>query len=417
MNLLVIPDIAGLMILMGVLWWARITYRDQTVNLWLLGLGFVLLESVAVAIYKNTSIFHAGSHTVALDAYLFAAMTFGVASREDLLPGTRHVPFFLLPALPMFAIATGYGMEVTSTAFYMGVGAATLVAGLVYLWFGTTSGKVRGLLLTIHAVMWTPMLLMAQRGMLRWMVYWGLACLYLLVAATFRSRVRRDGIGGLVIVCGFVLWAVCLLLHPAVRNLPRYDAVLSQVWNMQKFFVIIGMLLVLLEDQTRRREDEAMHDSLTGLPNRRLFDDRLAQALERSRRTGTTTVLFSLDLNGFKQINDLHGHRDGDRVLQLVAIRLREKIRGSDTLARCGGDEFCVIVSDVVRPEDCRIIAANLRSAVAMVGADSGGRYTLSCSVGYALFPRDATDAETLCGLADAEMYRDKAAARGMAAV
>jgi diguanylate cyclase (GGDEF)-like protein len=193
-----------------------------------------------------------------------------------------------------------------------------------------------------------------------------------------------------------------------VRSMPGYEETLAQIWNMQKFFVIIGMLLVLLEDQTRRREDEAMHDSLTGLPNRRLFDDRLGQALERSRRMGTSAVLFALDLNGFKEVNDLFGHQHGDKVLQLAAAGLREKIRGSDTLARCGGDEFCVIVSDVARLEDCNLIASNLRLAVAAIGADSGGRYQLSCSVGFARFPEDASDALALYDLADTQMYRDK---------
>jgi diguanylate cyclase (GGDEF)-like protein len=412
MNLLTLPDIAGMIILMAVLVWARTKYRDQSVDLWLLGLTFVLIESVAVAVYKNTHFFHSGMHVIALDTYLLAAVTFGYASRQDHLPGRLKVPFFLLPALPMFVIATVYGFEFTSPALYIDMVAASLILGLGYIALGVTGGlKYKAMLLTFHAVMWIPMLLMALNGGLRWIVYWGLACLYLLVAASFRNRVRRDGIGGLVIVSGFVFWALCLLLHPVVRGSGGLEDILGQIWNMQKFFVIIGMLLVLLEDQTRRREDEAMHDSLTGLPNRRLFDDRLAQALERSRRMGTNTVLFALDLDGFKQINDLHGHRGGDRVLQLAASRLREKIRGSDTLARCGGDEFCVIVSDVVRSEDCRIIAENLRAAVAAVAVDSGGRYKLGCSVGYAQFPKDAADAATLYEHADSAMYRDKALA------
>ena len=136
---------------------------------------------------------------------------------------------------------------------------------------------------------------------------------------------------------------------------------------MQKFFVILGMVLVLLEEQTRRRQDEAMHDPLTGLPNRRLFDDRLHQALERSRRTGTSTALFVIDLNGFKQINDTHGHMTGDMVLMQVSEALRQKVRVSDTLARCGGDEFSVIVTDLARREDCERIEESLVGAIQSV--------------------------------------------------
>ncbi len=132
-------------------------------------------------------------------------------------------------------------------------------------------------MLPIHLAIWVPTLLLAMHAQLRWVIYWGLTCMYLLVAASFRGLVRRDHIGGLVIVAGFAFWAMCFFVHPLVRGVAPYDGVVDELWNMQKFFVILGMLLVLLEEQTGRRQDEAMHDPLTGLPNRRLFDDRLAR--------------------------------------------------------------------------------------------------------------------------------------------
>ena len=93
----------------------------------------------------------------------------------------------------------------------------------------------------------------------------------------------------------------------------------NELWNMQKFFVILGHAAGAAgRADAAKRQDEAMHDPLTGLPNRRLFDDRLQQALDRSRRTGMSTALFVIDLDGFKQVNDTHGHMTGDMVLMQV---------------------------------------------------------------------------------------------------
>ncbi|WP_213806739.1 GGDEF domain-containing protein [Granulicella sp. dw_53] len=408
-NILPLPDLVGMLILMGVLAWARTKYRDQSVNLWLLGLTFIFTESVAVAFYKNSQFFHSGLHAIALGAYLLAAVTFGSASHQDILPGTLRLPILLLPSLPLLLITTAYGLEETSPTFYVVIVATSVLLGMAYILVGVPADiKYKSRLIAIHLTMWLPMLAMAHRGTLRWTVYYGLAYIYMLVAASFRDRVRRDGMGGIVIVCGFAIWALCLLLHPLVRNVEVYDPFFSQIWDMQKFFVIIGMLLVLLEDQTRQREQDALHDSLTGLPNRRLFDDRLSRAIDHSRRHNSVIAVFILDLNGFKQINDVYGHHEGDLALKLVAQELRATVHASDTLARCGGDEFTVISNDEAGSKNYDLIAERLRVAVSSVGAASGGRYSLSCSVGYALFPHDATEATKLCEIADLRMYEEK---------
>jgi diguanylate cyclase (GGDEF)-like protein len=249
---------------------------------------------------------------------------------------------------------------------------------------------------------------MALRAQYRLLIYWGLAFLYLLVALSFRKRVRRENVGGLVIVAGFVVWALCFLAHPFVRDLPVYNDLNEQIWTMQKFFVVIGMLLVLLEDQTHLLSEEALQDPLTALPNRRLFDDRLVQALSRVRRTGLTAAVFVIDLDNFKQINDSFGHRTGDLVLVQASQMLKSNIRSTDTVARCGGDEFNVIVNDLTRPEDCERIAAALRAALASVDLPGEPSVPLSASIGFAIFPDDVTDPMELCELADVRMYKEK---------
>jgi diguanylate cyclase (GGDEF)-like protein len=160
-----------------------------------------------------------------------------------------------------------------------------------------------------------------------------------------------------------------------------------------------------------------LHDSLTGLPNRRLFDDRLMLALERSRRTGLSAGLFAIDLNGFKAVNDTLGHQAGDVVLKRVASMLQRKVRGADTLARVGGDEFVVVVNDLVRPENCEKIAEALRTTIEGVVVPGTKGLRIGGSVGWAVFPEEALEASTLFEIADARMYGEKNSERRVAVV
>jgi diguanylate cyclase (GGDEF)-like protein len=408
MNIQSLPDIAGMLVMIGVLLWLRRAYRDSRVDLWMIGLTFILIEALAVAVFRSRAYTRA-THVIALDSYVLAGVAFAWAARKDLLPGNRRIPFSILPATPLFIIATIYGLDVTDTAPYLYLGIASLLAGIAYMLFAVRSGiRYRLALVALHLAIWLPIIAFADHRQLRWLVYWGLGCLYLLVALSFRTLVRRDRVGAIVIMAGFICWAICFLFHPLVRDQQVYNGIVDQLWNFQKFFVILGMVLVLLEEQSSRREEEAMHDPLTALPNRRLFDDRLAQALERSRRTGMSTALFALDLDNFKQVNDTLGHGVGDMVLIQAADALRSKVRSSDTLARYGGDEFSVVVNDLMRREDCERIVESLRSAVEGVRLPPGGPARLTVSIGYALFPQDAPVAVSLCEAADHNMYAQK---------
>jgi diguanylate cyclase len=408
MSLLFLPDIVGMLVLMCVLGWFRKRHRDERVDGWLLGLYFILVEMVASSILHGSRWLPHVTHIIALNAYLLAAVSFGWAARRDLLPGTSHLPHFVLPAIPMFLLATTFGLGVTSSTPYSAITGVSLVSGAAYLLFVAKlrlGPRLR--LMSIHLVIWLPMLYLAVSHETRWVVYWGMACLYLLVAYSFQRWTRPECIGAWVIMVGFGIWAVCFLAYPLAHAHPYAESIVEQVWNIQKFFVVIGMLLVLLEDETQRRKSEALHDALTGLPNRRLFDDRLAQALERSRRSGLSSAVFAIDLNGFKEVNDTFGHQEGDLVLIRVAEQLKRKVRGADTIARCGGDEFCVVVNDLTRPENCGRIAETLRSAIQSVEVP-GERRHLGGSIGFAVFPEDAEDVQSLYQLADLRMYAEK---------
>jgi diguanylate cyclase (GGDEF)-like protein/PAS domain S-box-containing protein len=180
-----------------------------------------------------------------------------------------------------------------------------------------------------------------------------------------------------------------------------------------------AFVIALLEDITGRKAHEqlltyrALHDPLTDLPNRVLFRDRLEQALRLARRGKEGLALMLLDLDGFKDVNDTHGHHVGDLVLIEVAGRLLHSVRVSDTVGRLGGDEFAVLLPDVA--DDVGVTRATAQilerlrvpievgSIVCQVGA----------SIGVALYPANGSDVEALLGAADAAMYEAKRAQEG----
>ena len=156
----------------------------------------------------------------------------------------------------------------------------------------------------------------------------------------------------------------------------------------------------------------AHHDALTGLPNRRMFEQRLAQVLELSRRSGRSCALLFVDLDDFKAINDTRGHAVGDLVLQAVARTITGAVRQVDTVARLAGDEFTVLCENVDSEEAALQIVTKLQHAF-MLPLDIEGRpLPVRASIGLSLFPRDAQDARTLMTSADAAMYRIKQSRR-----
>jgi diguanylate cyclase (GGDEF)-like protein len=168
------------------------------------------------------------------------------------------------------------------------------------------------------------------------------------------------------------------------------------------------MILLLLEDQIQHNRHLALHDHLTGLPNRRLYQDRLASALERARRSETQTALLVIDLNYFKQVNDTLGHHVGDLVLQRVGALFSSRVRRSDTVARTGGDEFSVILEEPTSREDAEHVGQSLVHLLDEPLALGEHTVQIGASVGIAVFPEDAREMEALCIAADLRVYGAK---------
>jgi len=172
----------------------------------------------------------------------------------------------------------------------------------------------------------------------------------------------------------------------------------------------------LVEQVNRHRlqlERQVGHDTLTGLPLLPLATDRLEMAMKHARRSGHAVALLFVDLDGFKAVNDRHGHVAGDHVLQQVAARLRQAVREEDTVARIGGDEFIVVLGNLGDAEPAARLAGKLNAELALPIDWHGQRLQVGASIGIALFPEHAQDADALRRLADAAMYGVKKAGRG----
>jgi diguanylate cyclase (GGDEF)-like protein/PAS domain S-box-containing protein len=157
-------------------------------------------------------------------------------------------------------------------------------------------------------------------------------------------------------------------------------------------------------------EHQAYHDALTGLPNRRLFRDRLTIALAHARRMDTPLAVVFLDLDRFKDVNDSLGHSFGDELLKAIAIRLKTALRQEDSIARMGGDEFTILIANLKTPNDAAKIAQKILEVVAQPLRIEGTEVFITTSVGIALFPNDGDTAEALLKNADHAMYRAKEA-------
>ena len=163
-----------------------------------------------------------------------------------------------------------------------------------------------------------------------------------------------------------------------------------------------------LRAANERAQHLADHDALTGLPNRRLFEDRLTQALAQSYRNRKQTAVMFVDLDRFKTINDSLGHSVGDVLLKEVALRLGKQLREVDTICRTGGDEFVVVLPEIKRSADAANVAQKIIENLSQPVKIDERELTVTPSIGIAVFPEDGRDAETLIRNADAAMYAAK---------
>jgi len=205
--------------------------------------------------------------------------------------------------------------------------------------------------------------------------------------------------------------------HGEIWNRRKTGEVFAEVLTITSLFDPGGKLknhVAVFSDITSQKEHQkqlehiAHFDALTNLPNRSLLADRLRQSLAQAQRRQTQVALVFLDLDGFKAINDTHGHNAGDHLLQELGRRMSAVLRDGDTLARVGGDEFVVVLVDVPQNTDCQQVLNRLLEAASMPVPLGDQWLQVSASLGVAVFPRDAQDADLLLRQADQAMYQAK---------
>jgi diguanylate cyclase (GGDEF)-like protein len=174
----------------------------------------------------------------------------------------------------------------------------------------------------------------------------------------------------------------------------------------------VRLLYKQLEQYSRALESLALHDALTGLPNRRLLFDRLSLAIAHARRNKSTMAVMYLDLDGFKQINDTLGHDAGDTLLSMVADRLVAAVRQEDTVARMGGDEFVIALWESSHAEGMASLVSKVIQAVSQPYSIQGRDVRITASVGVGIYPTHGEEVETLMKSADLALYEAKRAGK-----
>ena len=174
----------------------------------------------------------------------------------------------------------------------------------------------------------------------------------------------------------------------------------------------VRLLYKQLEQYSRTVESLALHDMLTGLPNRRLLMDRIASSIAHARRNKSTMAVLYLDLDGFKQVNDTLGHDAGDALLKVAATRLVASVRQEDTVARIGGDEFVIGLWQINHPESVNKLVTKMIQAMSQPYRINDHSVNITASVGVAMYPTHGDDVEALIKAADMAMYEAKRAGK-----
>lgn len=257
---------------------------------------------------------------------------------------------------------------------------------------------------------------------------------FVIAAILYSRSIVIAMIGGTVALIAAVGFAAVTGLHVVVLNVGEIarqpatwiNLTLTMALTTGAIATAVGAFMRsvygLLSDVHRQQQEiqqqrdqirhMATHDNLTGLPILRLANDRSQMAMARARRSGGKVGFMFIDLDGFKGINDLHGHDAGDAVLVEVARRLRITVRASDTAARIGGDEFLLILGDLGTAEQAAEVADKVLYAVAAPIMHGPHKISVGASIGIALFPDHAGELDALKKAADTAMYRVKASGK-----
>lgn len=410
MNFSILPNLIALAILVGVFWAISKRATTERLRLWLAGWILILLHFAASFFVVSSAGWTNLMTAVSMDTLILAGVAFLISVSSLASTRPREIILALAFGLPCVLYTDAAIWDVSSRTFYytlIALSSLTLI-GLVWrfnrkTWlYASSMSAVVALIgvLTARAV---------YSGKLEMGIVVLLTALNLVTAFLYWNHRSHATAGVFTAVIGFLLWAAVFPTATLISIFAPGAKVESEVWNIPKYLVAVGMILTLLEDQIERSNYLAYHDELTALPNRRLLDDRLERALANAQRMRSKVAVLLIDLDRFKEVNDTFGHRVGDLALQAVVARLAGRLRAADTLARSGGDEFTV-VSVVSDAKGARTLASNLEAALSAPMDIDGLSVQTGLSIGVAMYPEDGSTADQLHAAADKTMYAAKRA-------
>ena len=411
-NYATLPSLTALAVLVGV--FRSILRRESSdqLNLWLVGWVLVLIHFVSQFMDVGDGVQHRIWDAVSLDTLALAGIAFLISVSFEAYDRRHRAVLALVLGVPALLYLNAVLSDVTAHAVYIALillGCASLIL-LVCEYYRRASVFVVTLLIVVAGIGvflgW-----LVERGTPELGVTYILSAIYMFVALFYWRNRRRATAGVLTTTLGFVAWGSVFPVGLFFDWKMPAVSIESEVWNLPKYFVAVGMILTLLEEQVEQNQHLAYHDALTGLPNRRLLADRLDQALAVANRTDTKVAVLMLDLDSFKEVNDSLGHRVGDLLLKRIVERLLSRVRAADTLARSGGDEF-TIISEVSDAHGADALANALVSVLQEPFHIEEHTLSAGVSVGVALFPDNARQPDDLRAAADKAMYEAKRAGR-----
>ena len=372
-------------------------------NLWFLGWGLVLVYLFALLFDAPQRV---ATHLIAAWALQCAGLTFVLISANVpkrriswLLMAEISLPMLLLSALDIFGVRQPVALVAICLLFLAPAGhmlarprhrsRPIVVICASFAVFGALGIPV--ILYSVH--------LLQQLS---------LTLVFLSAAYLYFTTAERHNRGVIAATWGFAMWGLSYPMAILFAWVFVGATIDRTILTLPVYFVVIGIMLTLLEEHVERTERLAMHDPLTDLPNRRMFEERLIATMEEARIHRTTVACLVIDVDNFKKINDTLGHSAGDQLLRALAVRLSWHMTPRDILARTGGDEFTALLAGVNDEHHLRFIASAMMSAGSVPIVIDGKPVDLHISIGIALSPDHADDIDSLRRAADQAMYTAK---------
>jgi diguanylate cyclase len=405
LNLALLPNLCALLVFIGAFRPLARRAGPHT-NAWFLAWIFVLLHNAALIFGGTESAGHPSIQLIGEWALELGGICFLRAAASSPFDWESLI-ISVEMALPIFTQSALVVFGVHRPILQAGCTLLMLVPGVHLLWIERGRRRPRARMawgFVVSAICLAPFAAF-DPAMALSVVH---CLLFLGSAALYWDYAGNSTTGVFTAVSGLALWGLVYPIDMVLTRLDISSPLLVAACQFPSYIVAYGMILTIIEEHVRRTETLAMHDPLTGLPNRRLFEDRLQQVLSSSSSTGTMLACLVIDVDNFKMTNDTLGHAVGDGLLQAVATRLSWHIHSGDTLARTGGDEFAVVLARLQSLEHLRFTVGAMMSATSAPIVVGEHAIRVGLSIGIAINPEGSLDSDGLRHRADEAMYEAK---------